>query len=162
MCIIWGLSVRCPASGFPEQVNVAVGVGGHHRVSGGDKEGGPGSITGLQVVDLEPPAGLETDPLDVVLLYHGMGAPAHVHHHGAAAGLGDHRDVDVRTAAGVGVQFLHGPAAAGGGGLRPVEKEQLVAAVRTGVKLQLHGGTSRNSCVSVYLRRGPEVPARKK
>ena len=73
LCIIWGLSVRCPASGFPEQVNVAVGVGGHHRVSGGDKEGGPGSITGLQVVDLEPPAGLETDPLDVVLLYHGMG-----------------------------------------------------------------------------------------
>ena len=86
---------------FPKAVQVAVCVDGLYLVSLADGEADLWSIAGLQELALVALLGLEGDPLDIVLLHHGVDDAAH-------------RDGD-----GVALHAPHGDVLLGGGIIDP-------------------------------------------
>ncbi len=137
-------------------MEVAVGIDGLPLHTLRQSEGCLGRILGVEPVDLSVPLGFQNDPLDVVLLRHGMD---HVAHHDLD-GVALHRDSgDVLLRCCVsdaGLQLGHGLAAANQGHLGRGQLGGNVAAVVKEISNMLDGTSLAGLKLTIDLKRGTD------
>ena len=120
-------------------MEVAVLIGSHKLVAGCHGKGDLGLLTGLKSLALVALLGLEADPLDVVLLLHGVGDGTHGDGNQVAVNLNHGNVLFGGSVGGVGHQLLHLFAAAADLGAVALDIGNDVAAMGTFKELHIHG-----------------------